>query len=199
MYEFKSLGNIEQLQEMPENANVIVEVDGAVRRAPKEDGIGKLVETEMLEEVPEGATVLAEVNGKIKRVPGEGLGGGKSIVFTVVENTSAVATYGAGAPPLYKTVCNCTINEVRELIMAGAPVVQIIPYEALMRLNMPSALDASGPTPVICTINGITSMLADDGSWQFMFMVEGATFMIYYFADGTIQNMPFDDIYQEEN
>lgn len=75
-YNFKNLADVELLSSMPENANIIVEVDGATRRAPKEDGIGKLVTVETLDEVPENATVLVEVDGEIKRVPGKGLGGG---------------------------------------------------------------------------------------------------------------------------
>lgn len=33
-YEFKTLGSVEALTEVPENANVLVEVDGAIKRAP---------------------------------------------------------------------------------------------------------------------------------------------------------------------
>lgn len=80
-YNFKNLADVELLDTMPENAKVIVEVDGTTKRAPKEDGIGKLVSVEALEEVPENATVLAEVNGEIKRVPSAGLGSGKTLVI----------------------------------------------------------------------------------------------------------------------
>lgn len=90
-YNFKSLADVELLNAMPENANIIVEVDGATRRAPKEDGIGKLVSVETLDEVPENATVLVEVDGEIKRVPGKGLGGGTvlEIWFTVPEEVAS--------------------------------------------------------------------------------------------------------------
>lgn len=33
-YEFKNLGTVEKLNEVPENANAIVEVDGALKRVP---------------------------------------------------------------------------------------------------------------------------------------------------------------------
>ena len=33
-YEFKTLGSVEALTKVPENANVLVEVDGAIKRAP---------------------------------------------------------------------------------------------------------------------------------------------------------------------
>lgn len=78
-YNFKSLGEVELLNTMPETAKVFVEVDGSIRRAPQVqpvDEIAQIVGSETLEEVPEGATVLAEVGGEIKRVPSDGLGGG---------------------------------------------------------------------------------------------------------------------------
>lgn len=96
-YNFKNLADVELLGAMPENANVLVEVDGATKRAPKEN----FAAVEALEEVPEGATVLAEVGGEIKRVPGAGLGG---------ETNTFVATVVDG-------VCttNMTFDEVAEL------------------------------------------------------------------------------------
>ena len=77
-YNFKNLADVELLNAMPEEANVVVEVNGKTKRAPqaKVDVTAELVGSEALEEVPEGATVLAEVNGQIKRVPSAGLGGG---------------------------------------------------------------------------------------------------------------------------
>lgn len=79
-YNFKNLADVELLNAMPEEANVLVEVNGTTKRAPlpeipEVDVTAELVAKEALEEVPEGATVLAEVNGQIKRVPGAGLGG----------------------------------------------------------------------------------------------------------------------------
>lgn len=76
-YNFKNLADVELLNAMPEEANVLVEVDGATKRAPhvEVDVTAELISSEALEEVPEGATVLAEVNGEIKRVPSAGLGG----------------------------------------------------------------------------------------------------------------------------
>lgn len=89
-YNFKSLGEVELLNTMPETANVFVEVDGGIRRAPqvKVDVSEELVNKETLEEVPEGATVLAEVDGEIKRVPSKGLGGGDAwdILISVDSN-----------------------------------------------------------------------------------------------------------------
>ena len=90
-YNFKSLGEVELLNTMPETANVFVEVDGGIRRAPKEDGVNKLVQVEALEEVPEGATVLAEVGGEIKRVPSDGLGGGKALIIKSSDFDNAMA------------------------------------------------------------------------------------------------------------
>lgn len=80
-YNFKNLADVELLNAMPEEANVVVEVNGTTKRAPQikpVDEIALIVDSETLEEVPEGATVLAEVNGEIKRVPSAGLGGSGS-------------------------------------------------------------------------------------------------------------------------
>lgn len=93
-YNFKSLGEVELLNTMPEAANVFVEVDGSIRRAPQVqpvDEIAQIVGSETLAEVPEGATVLAEVNGEIKRVPSDGLGGGKALVIKSPDFDNAVA------------------------------------------------------------------------------------------------------------
>lgn len=68
-YEFQTLGSVELLDSMPENAKVIVEVDGATKRAPQANEITKIVGSEKLAETPEDAAMLAEVNGEIKRVP----------------------------------------------------------------------------------------------------------------------------------
>jgi hypothetical protein len=68
-YEFQTLGSVELLDSMPENAKVIVEVNGATKRAPQVNEIAKIVDSEKLAETPENAAMLAEVNGEIKRVP----------------------------------------------------------------------------------------------------------------------------------
>lgn len=120
-YNFKSLGEVELLNTMPETANVFVEVDGGIRRAPKEDGIGKLVQVEALEEVPEGATVLAEVNGEIKRVPSDGLGGGKALVIKSSDFDNAMAGVSAvvSAAPADTYTANMTFDEVMTAFASG--------------------------------------------------------------------------------
>lgn len=79
-YNFKNLADVELLSSMPEDASVVVEVNGTTKRAPQVDEMAKLAGVETLTEVPEGATVLAEVDGAIKRVPGDGLGGSSAMV-----------------------------------------------------------------------------------------------------------------------
>lgn len=129
-YNFKNLADVELLSAMPETANVLVEVDGATKRAPQVkpvDEIKKIVTSEALTELPETGTVLAEVNGEIKRVPSNALGSGiDAIVFSVIEATGA-----AIETPTYQTVCNHTLEEVRNLMLAGAGCVLIIPYAAV--------------------------------------------------------------------
>ena len=180
-YNFKNLAEVELLGAMPEEANVLVEVDGATQRAPKEDGIGKLVTVEALEEVPENATVLAEVDGEIKRVPGSGLGGEKKIIFSVVEAAGAVDT------PTYQTVCNYSNAEVAELIMAGAACVMVLPF-AVMAATASSTLSAVAAEPTICELTSLIVMSYSDGSHQFRFFSMGGQATVTYYADGTIEN-----------
>lgn len=99
-YNFKNLADVELLSSMPETANVLVEVNGATKRAPQVqpvDEIAQIVGSETLAEVPEGATVLAEVNGEIKRVPSDGLGGGKTLVIKSSDFDNAMAGVAAAA------------------------------------------------------------------------------------------------------
>lgn len=185
-YNFKNLADVELLNAMPEEANIVVEVDGKTKRAPQVqipepvDEIALIVGSETLEKVPEGATVLAEVNGEIKRVPSDGLGGGiDAIVFSVIEAaTEAIET------PTYQTVCNHTLEEVRNLMLAGASCVLIMPYAALT--SAASTLKAGGPTPTVVTMSALSGTQNDDNSIEFIFMAMGGAIAITYNADGTI-------------
>lgn len=187
-YNFKNLADVELLNAMPEEANIVVEVDGKTKRAPQVqipepvDEIALIVNSETLEEVPEGATVLAEVNGEIKRIPSDGLGGGiDAIVFSVIEAaTAAIET------PTYQTVCNHTLEEVRNLMLAGAGCVLIMPYAALTPAV--STLQEHGPTLTVITISAFVGGQMDDGSVQFSFMNTDGQGIITYNADGTITN-----------
>lgn len=120
-YNFKNLADVELLSAMPETANVLVEVDGATKRAPKEakvDVSAELVAKEALTEVPEGAEVLGVINGEIKRIPGAGLGGSSSeeriplIVYTISGNDSYLFDKNGNSYDL-PTIANAFMN--REL------------------------------------------------------------------------------------
>jgi hypothetical protein len=200
-YNFKNLADVELLSAMPEEANVLVEVNGKTKRAPYEkpvDEIALIVESETLEEVPEGATVLAEVNGEIKRVPGSGLGGAKAIVYTVVEDDSVVPRL-AEATVTYKTVCSHTAQEVSELMLEGASCTLVIPWEALMSANVPSALGAGGTMPTFVTMPLNMYGQMNDGSNVCMFymMMMDIMINIEHYPDETIKNSLFDQ--PEEN
>lgn len=186
-YNFKNLADVELLNAMPEEANIVVEVAGKTKRAPQVqipepvDEIALIVSSETLEEVPEGATVLAEVNGEIKRVPSNRVGGIDAIIFSVIEAaTAAIET------PTYQTVCNHTLEEVRNLMLAGASRVLIMPYAAMA--SAASTLQAGSRTPTVVTTSAIVGMQMDDGSVQFLFMIQGGQAIITYNADGTITN-----------
>ena len=189
-YTFKNLADVELLNAMPEEANVVVEVDGKTKRAPQVqipepvDEIALIVSSETLEEVPEGATVLAEVNGEIKRVPSDRLGGGiDTIIFSVIEATGA-----AVETPTYQTVCNHTLEEVHNLMLAGAGCILIMPPAAMA--SAASTLKADNPTPTptptVMTLSAVVGMQSDNGSVQFMFMSNGGAISVTYNADGTI-------------
>lgn len=193
-YNFKNLADVELLNAMPKEANIVVEVAGKTKRAPQVqipepvDEIALIVSSETLEEVPEGATVLAEVNGEIKRVPSDGLGGGiDAIVFSVIEAAGA-----AIETPTYQTVCNHTLEEVRNLMLAGAGCVLIMPYAVMA--SAASTLQEHGPTPTptptptIVTMSAIIGMQMDDNSVQFTIIGNGGPIDITYNADGTITN-----------
>lgn len=121
-YNFKNLADVELLNAMPEEANVVVEVNGTTKRAPlpeipEVDVTAELVGSEALEEVPEGATVLAEVNGQIKRVPSAGLGGGNGVNILLIYQTSQSVGY---------CTANMTYSEVRALVEAGTPPLPFV-------------------------------------------------------------------------
>ena len=185
-YNFKNLADVELLSAMPETANVLVEVDGSTKRAPQVqipepvDEIALIVSSETLEEVPEGATVLAEVNGEIKRVPSNALGSGiDAIVFSVIKAAIAIET------PTYQTVCNHTLEEVRNLMLAGAGCVLIMPYAAMA----PAASTLKeGPTPTVVTLSALMGRQMDDGSVLFLVLGPEGQETIAYNADGTITN-----------
>lgn len=118
-YNFKSLGEVELLNTMPETANIFVEMDGNIRRAPQiqpVDEIIQIVGSETLEEVPEGATILAEVNGEIKRVPSDGLGGGKALIIKSSDFDNAMAGVAAAkaAAPEVTFTANMTFDEMMD-------------------------------------------------------------------------------------
>lgn len=129
-YNFKNLADVELLSAMPEAANVLVEVDGATKRAPQVrpvDEIAQIVGSETLAEVPEGATVLAEVNGEIKRVPSDGLGGGKVLIIKSSDFDNAMAGIAAATSdttPAVTYSANMTFDEAVAVLanceMSGA-------------------------------------------------------------------------------
>lgn len=190
-YNFKNLADVELLNAMPEEANIVVEVDGKTKRAPQVqipepvDEIALIVNSETLEEVPEGATVLAEVNGEIKRVPSDGLGGGiDAIVFSVIEAAAAAAI----ETPTYQTVCNHTLEEVRNLMLAGAGCILIMPPAAMGRDVSTLTADNPTPTPTVITASALVGTQSDNGSVQFLFLLRSGQVTITYNADGTITN-----------
>lgn len=122
-YKFKNIADVELLGEMPETANVLVEVDGTTKRAPQAkpvDEIAKIVTSESLDEVPEGATVIAEVGGEIKRVPGDELGGKGMVVNFTNDNAS---NYVAAPPTI---TADKTYEEIKMALREGRHVIGLM-------------------------------------------------------------------------
>lgn len=187
-YNFKNLADVELLSAMPEKANVVVEIDGKTKRAPQVqipepvDEIALIVGSETLAKLPDTGTVLAEVNGEIKRVPSNQVGGIDAIIFNVIE---AAAT--AVETPTYQTMCNHTLEEIRDLMLAGAGCVLIMPYAAMTATA--STLKEARPTPTVVIMSALIGKQLDDGSVQFMFPGDGGGAIgVIYNADGTITN-----------
>lgn len=183
-YNFKNLADVELLNAMPEEANMLVEVNGTTKRAPHVDVNAMIVGSETLAELPETGTVLAEVNGEIKRVPSHQVGGIDAIIFSVIEAAEAVEE-----TPTYQTVCNHTPEEVGELMLAGANCVLLAPYAAMSSVASTYSAPA-GPTPTVCWLPMNMGYALDDGSYMFGNMMMGEI-VISYYADGTIENSMF--------
>lgn len=178
-YNFKNLADVELLAAMPENANVLVEVDGATRRAPKEDGIGKLVSVEALEEVPEGATVLAEVNGEIKRVPSDGLGGGKALIIKSSDFDNAIAGVAAAitVAPADTYTANMTFNEVITAFATGELIGGFL-FDAID--------DVPYRYPIITMAYNTTTYIVPCLMFMAIEMVSSTQIGLYWTADNVI-------------
>ena len=99
-YNFKNLADVELLNTMPENAKVIVEVDGATKRA-------SLASVEALAEAPANTAILVEVDGEIKKVPSNKMISNiKPILFTGDYSDANCS-------------CNVSYAEFKEAILAG--------------------------------------------------------------------------------
>lgn len=184
-YNFKNLADVELLSAMPEEANVVVEVNGQTKRAPQVkpiDEIALIVGSETLAELPETGTVLAEVNGEIKRVPSNQVGGIDAIIFSVIEAAEAL-----DETPTYQTVCNHTPEEVGELMLAGANCFLLAPYAAMQNV---STYSVSGPTPTVYWLPMQMGYALDDGSYIVGCLIPNEI-IINYYADGTIENSLF--------
>lgn len=124
-YNFKNLADVELLSSMPEDASIVVEVNGTTKRAPQVDEMAKLAGVETLTEVPEGATVLAEVDGAIKRVPGAGLGSGIKTAIIKDSNYDNALTGAAVAQTDAEVTYSCinmTYEEACEIFLNGEPL-----------------------------------------------------------------------------
>lgn len=176
-YNFKNLADVELLSSMPEDASVVVEVNGTTKRAPQVNEMAKLAGVETLTEVPEGATVLAEVDGAIKRVPGAGLGSG--IKTAIIKDSNydnalagmAVAKTGAEVPEVTYSCINMTYEEACEIFLKGEPLNVVL-------------MTATGGLAIISGLVGFMPGLGIMAMFDFMELV------LYWTSSGITTEMP---------
>lgn len=166
-YNFKNLADVELLEAMPEEANVVVEVNGTTKRAPNIDVEAKIVSSETLEEVPEGATVLAEVSGQIKRVPSAGLGGSSGYEFIV----------GYNGHSEYSWVKGNGLDFINRLIDGPAPLVCV---HATNKDHEYPSVEMHVPYNI--------AIASGSGKWCAIFPEPGASGIYIDMETGEIQN-----------
>lgn len=180
-YNFKNLADVELINTMPDTANVLVEVDGATKRAPQVDEIEKIVTSEALTELPETGTVLAEVNGEIKRVPSDKVGGAGTldempgVILFKVDMNGRVAS--APAEPTF--LCNKTFEEALNMIKNGE----------LRLALLYGMLEGYMTMPFLGAIPRNSSGAAfDDTATAIMFLPLSSELTLYLLNDNTVTN-----------
>ncbi len=81
MAEFKKLSAVETVESVSDAATVLIEENGVIKKAPKDEigtNMKKLSAVETVESVSESANVLIEENGVIKKAPKTIVGGSGS-------------------------------------------------------------------------------------------------------------------------
>lgn len=104
-YEFKKLSEVESLNEVPENATVLAEVDGTIKRIPS-SGLGGTFKTAIIKQYgyDDAVAILSS---------GGGDGGNPS----VVSSDSDIVTFDC---------INMTFEEAYEIMAAGEPLDVIL-------------------------------------------------------------------------
>lgn len=181
-YNFKNLADVELLSTMPETANVLVEVDGATKRAPQAkpvDEIEKIVTSEALTELPETGTVLAEVNGEIKRVPSDKVGGAGTLdeMPGVILFTSSVNARVVADTPTISYSCNKTFEEALNMIKNGE----------LRLVLLYGMLEGYMTVPILSAIPiNSSGVVFDDTATAIEFFTFTSSLKLYLLNDNTV-------------
>ena len=172
-YNFKNLADVELLSAMPETANVLVEVDGATKRAPQVDEIAHIVGSETLTELPETGTVLAEVNGEIKRVPSDQVGGAGTldempgvILFANDNSTETIS-------------CNKTFEEALNMIKNGE-------LRLVLAYGMSEGYYMTLPLQIALPRGSDGNAVFDDTATNIMFQIIQSNYVLYLLNDNTV-------------
>lgn len=109
--EFKKLSAVEAVEAVSDTASVLIEENGVIKRAPKDEVGGlKVDELEVVEEPAESANVLIEENGIVKKAPKSAVGGTGGLPYHVrVRYDVNTQTYS----------CDLDYDDVYELMKTG--------------------------------------------------------------------------------
>lgn len=126
-YEFKKLSEVDVVESPSDAANVLIEENGIVKKAPKtvvgetaEAILGKIAAVDAADEPTDEANVLIEESGSLKRVPASSIGGFKTAIIT--DNWYDAFLNEATEPPSEAPIYSCanmTYNEAVAILNAG--------------------------------------------------------------------------------
>lgn len=104
MAEFKKLSAVEAVEAVSDTANVLIEENGVIKKAPKDEvgtDMKKLSAVETVESVSDTANVLIEENGVIKKAPKTAVGGGGG--FSNFDKNYYIITLRDSEPAVFVT------------------------------------------------------------------------------------------------
>ena len=142
-YEFKKLSDVATVETPADTANVLIEEDGVIKKAPKENiipsdvalktdipdaAVSAVVAVDTAEEPSETANVLVEDGGTLKRVPVGSVGGFKT---AIIKDSNYDIVLGGGTADTENVTFSCvnmTYEEARAVVDSGDVLNAIIMF-----------------------------------------------------------------------